>query len=79
MHHIWTTFQRLTDNVLRECLGRECLVYIDDTTVYSVSLQEHIVSLSKVIQKFKESNLEVQLHNIFNERNKMLGIKPSIC
>lgn len=56
-----STFQRVMDNVLREYLGKGCLVYMDDIIVYSTSLQEHIDKLRKVFNKLKSANLKIQL------------------
>lgn len=35
------TFQRVMDHVLRDLIGKCCLVYMDDIIVFSTSLQEH--------------------------------------
>lgn len=41
------TFQRIMDHVLRDYIGRCCLVYMDDIIIYSTSLQEHLENLKK--------------------------------
>lgn len=56
-----STFQRVMDNVLRDLIGKECLVYIDDIVVFSVSLEEHIEKLTKVFQRLREWNLKIQV------------------
>ena len=55
------TFQRVMDNILREFIGKTCLVYMDDIIVFSTSLQEHIVNLSKIFEKLRTTNLKVQI------------------
>ncbi len=55
------TFQRVMDNILREHLGKICLVYMDDVIIYSTSLEEHLVSISKILSTFQKYNLKVQL------------------
>lgn len=55
------TFQRVMDNVLRELIGKVCLVYMDDIIIFSTSLQEHMVNLSKVFQALSNYNLKIQL------------------
>lgn len=56
-----STFQRVIDNVLRELVGKICLVYIDDIIIFSTSLQEHIQSITKVFDKLRESNFKIQM------------------
>lgn len=55
------TFQRVMDNILREHIGKFCLVYLDDIIVFSSSLQEHEVHLTKVLESIKNNNLKIQL------------------
>jgi hypothetical protein len=56
-----STFQRVMDNVLRDLIGKVCLVYMDDIIVYSTSLQEHLVNLRKVFDALHKYNLKIQL------------------
>lgn len=56
-----STFQRLMNEILSDLVGKYCLVYLDDIIVFSSSLQEHIESLDRVLDKLAESNLKVQL------------------
>ena len=56
------TFQRLMNEVLKDILEEHCLVYLDDIIIFSTSLQEHLLSLRKVFEKFKEANLMIQLN-----------------
>lgn len=56
-----STFQRVMDNILKDLVGKCCLVYLDDIIIYSTSLQEHLESLEKVLTKLKESNLKIQI------------------
>ena len=52
-------FQRLMDAVLKDWMGTECWVFIDDI-VYSKSAEEHAARLENVLSRFDEANL--QLH-----------------
>lgn len=56
-----STFQRVMDNVLRDLIGKVCLVYMDDIIIYSTSLQEHLVNLRKVFNALQKYNLKIQL------------------
>lgn len=55
------TFQRVMDNVLKELIGKCCLVYLDDIVVFSSSLQEHMTHLKLVFQKLAQANLKLQI------------------
>lgn len=56
-----STFQRVMDNVLRELIGKVCLVFMDDIIIFSTSLQEHTENLAAVFQKLRDANLKIQL------------------
>ncbi|GBP15563.1 Retrovirus-related Pol polyprotein from transposon 17.6 [Eumeta japonica] len=56
-----STFQRVMDNVLRELVGRICLVYLDDIIIFATSLQEHINNLELVFERLRNSNFKIQL------------------
>lgn len=56
-----STFQRVMDNILRELIGKICLVYLDDIIIFGTSLQEHISNLELVFEKLRESNFKIQL------------------
>jgi len=49
------------NNLLEDLIYKDCLVYLDDITVYSTSLEEHILSLKKVFEKLRDVNLKLQL------------------
>lgn len=55
------TFQRVMDNILREHVGVICLVYMDDIIIYSTSLQEHLINISKVMETLRKHNLKIQI------------------
>ena len=52
-------FQPLMDTVLKDLVGTECFVFIDDI-VFSSSSEEHARRLESVLQRFDKANL--QLH-----------------
>jgi hypothetical protein len=53
-------FQRLMDAVLKNLIGVELWVYIDDIIVFSDTAEEHARRLENVFQRFEKANL--QLH-----------------
>jgi len=55
-------FQRLMDAVLKDLVGTECWVFIDDIIVYSKNAEEHSARLENVLRRFGEANL--QLHPV---------------
>lgn len=56
-----STFQRLMNHILRDFINKICVVYLDDILIFSASLEEHILSLKKVLQRLREKNLKVQI------------------
>jgi len=48
------------DVVLKDLVGTECWLFIDDVIIFSWSLQEHAQRLENVLQRFDKANL--QLH-----------------
>lgn len=54
------TFQRLINNVLKDYIGKICLVYLDDILVFSTSIEEHMESLNKVFKCLQNANLRIQ-------------------
>jgi len=55
------TFQRMVNNVLKDYIGKICLVYLDDIIIFSTSIEEHIVYIKKIFEKLREANLKVQI------------------
>lgn len=53
------TFQRLVDEVLRDC-NSYCRQYIDDVAIFSNSWQEHLEQLDTVLTKIHEAGLTVK-------------------
>jgi hypothetical protein len=55
-----SSFQRMIDLVLRDLIGPECYVFIDDVIVFGKTIQEHASRLEHVLQRFEKAKL--QLH-----------------
>lgn len=80
------TFQRAMDNVLRGLQGIHCLVYLDDVIIFSKSLEEHAQKLRLVFDRFRKTNLKIQLDKSHFLRKEVLylghtitseGLKPN--
>lgn len=55
------TFQRVMDHILRDFIGKFCVIYLDDILIFSTSLQEHAENLEKILQAIHKYNLKIQL------------------
>lgn len=56
-----STFQRLMNEVLKDHINDNCVVYMDDILIFSTSLQEHMTTLRKIFRTLKEANLKIQV------------------
>jgi len=54
------TFQRLMNTVFREYIDKFIVVYIDDTTIYSKTFEEHLIHLRMTFDKLRQAGLKVQ-------------------
>ena len=55
-----TTFMRLINNTLRECLDIFIVVYLDNILVYLENKEEHIKHMKRILTLLKEANLLVK-------------------
>jgi hypothetical protein len=56
-----STFQRMMETLLRNCIYKFCFVYMDDVVIFSKSLQEHLIHIKTIFEIFRNANLKVQL------------------
>jgi len=54
------SFQRLMHLVLRDLVGHEAYVFIDDVIVYGNTIEEHARRLGHVLERFDRTNLKLQ-------------------
>jgi len=52
-----STFMRLLNHVLRDCIGKFVVVYFDDILVYSISIESHIHHLREVLLVLRKNQL----------------------
>ncbi len=70
-----STFQRLMNSILREYINKICVVYLDDILIFSTSLEEHIDSINKILNKIREANIKLQIDKsvFFSKETEYLG------
>uniref|UniRef100_A0A151UF34 Retrovirus-related Pol polyprotein from transposon 17.6 n=1 Tax=Cajanus cajan TaxID=3821 RepID=A0A151UF34_CAJCA len=52
-----STFMRLMNHVLRDCIGRFIVVYFDDILIYRKSLSDHVDHLRQVLLVLRDNHL----------------------
>jgi hypothetical protein len=65
------TFYTLMNDIFREWLDDFVVVYIDDSLIYSPSLEEHVEHLRKVFQRLRENKLYAKLEKCEFEVTKV--------
>ena len=55
------TFQLYINDIIRDCLDRFAVAYMDDILIYSNSLQEHILHVRTILQKLLSAGLYAKL------------------
>lgn len=53
------SFQRLMGHILRGLEYRFALIYIDDITIFSKSVEEHLIHLEEVFRRLREANVKL--------------------
>ena len=51
------TFQRTMNGIFHDMVGKSMLVYIDDTTIYTRTFEEHIEILEEVLKRLRKNGL----------------------
>ena len=57
LKNVGATYQKLTDKVFKEKIGRNMDVYVDDMIVKSCVEGEHVKDLEEVFAKIRKYNL----------------------
>ena len=52
-------FTRLMNEVLKPILGKRFVVYLDDILIFSMSKEEHMEHVKKVLERLKEEELMI--------------------
>jgi len=69
------TFERVMEQVLREFISKNYLVYLDDVIIFGKTFKEMIQNLKKVLSRLPEVNLKVNPNKciLFSQKVKYLG------
>jgi hypothetical protein len=79
-------FQRLMDGVLGDLQPKCAVVYIDDVTIFSPSMEQHLVDMDEVFRRLDGANLKVNVNKCSFAKSKVLvlghivnarGIQPN--
>ena len=63
-------FQRLMDFVLRNLIGEEYFVYIDDVILFPKTAEEHATRLEHLLELFENANLQLHPQNAWSRNPK---------
>ena len=70
-------FQRLMDSVLGELQPKIAVVYIDDITIFSPTLEQHLEAVNRIMERLSVANLKVNVNKCAFAREEVvvLGFK----
>ncbi|OWZ04865.1 hypothetical protein PHMEG_00023160 [Phytophthora megakarya] len=54
-------FERLMENVLIDQKWRTCLVFLDDSVVFSEDFPTHLVQLRQVLERFRKASFKLKM------------------
>lgn len=69
------SFQRLMERILGDCIGKICVVYLDDILIFSRTFEEHLERLELVLALLEKAGLKLRPDKCFflRVRTKCLG------
>jgi hypothetical protein len=78
MHALWlidaeATFQRAMDVAFRGLINKCMVVYLDDVTVYSKNMEEHIQHLTQIFKRCRKYGISL------NPKKTIFGVRKLSC
>ena len=55
-------FQQLIDSILGDLQPKIVVVYIDDITIFSPTLEQHLVDVNLILERLDVANLKVNIN-----------------
>src|SRR4051812_8736399 len=52
-----TSFQRMMNGIFGDLIGQSVLVYLDDTTIFTKTFEEHLQVIEEVFKRLREHTL----------------------
>ncbi|XP_031679718.1 uncharacterized protein LOC116374078 [Oncorhynchus kisutch] len=68
-----SVFQAFVNEVFRDMLGRQVILYIDDILIFSTNLEDHITRVRAVLELLLANHLFVKVKCQFHQRTVSLG------
>ena len=68
-------FQHYINDVLFNCLHKFCQTYLNDILIYSKTLKEHRTHVTKVLEKLREVNLQININKCKFKIQKILFLE----
>jgi len=59
LKNVGATYQRLMDKVLKEQIGKNMEVYVDDMIVKSCEAQKHVEDLQEIFERIRKYNIRL--------------------
>ena len=68
-------FQRYMEGCLEDLRNECCAPYLDDVIIFSMSFDEHITHVRKVLRRLKENDMKLKVKkcDLFKKKVKYLG------
>lgn len=69
------SFQCMMNEILEGLINKICVVYMDDILIFSTSLTEHMINLTKIFERLRKYNLKIQVDKceFLKRETKFLG------
>jgi len=66
LKNVWATYQRLMNQILREQIGKNVEVYVDDIVMMSDDLKQHLNDLAKVFSQLNKYQMRLNQKSAYS-------------